>query len=139
MINTVKIQENGWLVNGSMSVSNDKGNRHYQEVQDWIANGGIVEPEFTDAEVATQQAQAITNAISQHLDKQAQVLRYDNMMSARSYAGYVNPFQAEATKLADWASDCWVKAGQIEADVQAGTIPMPTVDEAIAMLPVYGA
>jgi len=81
--------------------------------------------------------QEITNAISKHLDEQAQALRYDNMMSARSYAGYANPFQDEATKLAQWASDCWVKAGQIEADVKAGNIPMPTVDEAIAMLPVY--
>ena len=47
MINTVKQQSNGWLVNGSMSVPNDKSNRHYKEVQEWIANGGVVEPEFT--------------------------------------------------------------------------------------------
>jgi len=83
--------------------------------------------------------QEIDQAIQNHLDKKAQELRYDNMMSARSYAGYTNAFQAEATALASWASDCWVVAGQIEADVQAGNRPMPTVDEVIAELPVYGA
>lgn len=59
------------------------------------------------------------------------------MMSARSYAGYTNPFQTEAQKLAVWASDCWVVAGTIEADVKAGLRPMPTVAEVIAELPAY--
>jgi len=54
MINTVKIQGSGYLVNGSMSVPNDTGNRHYQEVQDWIALGNIPEPEFTQAELDQQ-------------------------------------------------------------------------------------
>jgi len=52
MINTVKQQENGWLVNGNMSVPDDKGNRHYQEVQEWIAEGGVVEPQYTDEELS---------------------------------------------------------------------------------------
>ena len=44
MINTVKIQENGYLVNGTMSVPQAEGNRHYKMVQDWIAEGNIPEP-----------------------------------------------------------------------------------------------
>ena len=47
MIKTIKQQSNGYLVNGSMSVPNEPANRHYKEVQEWIANGGVVEPEFT--------------------------------------------------------------------------------------------
>ena len=85
-----------------------------------------------------QQAQAINNAIQNHLDTKAQEFRYDNMMSARSYTGYTNAFQTEAQALATWASECWVVAGKIEADVQAGTRVMPTVDEVLAELPVYG-
>ena len=54
MINTVKIQGDGYLVNGSMSVPKVDGNRHYEEVKQFIADGGVVEPEFTDAELAQQ-------------------------------------------------------------------------------------
>ena len=85
-----------------------------------------------------EQANIINVAIQNHLDTKAQEFRYDNMMSARSYAGYTNQFQTEATALAQWASECWVVAGQIEADVQAGVRTMPTVDEVLAELPVYG-
>ena len=80
---------------------------------------------------------AFNNAIQTHLDKKAQEFRYDNIMSARSYAGYENPFQAEAQKLAVWASNCWVKAGEIEADVESGKRDMPTIDEVLSELPVY--
>jgi len=80
----------------------------------------------------------MNKAIQNHLDTKAQELRYDNMMSARSYAGYENPYQAEAQKLALWCSDCWTKAGEIEADVLDGNREMPTSDELLAELPAYG-
>ena len=35
-ITTVKLTQNGYLVNGNMSVPNSEGNRHYQEVQKWL-------------------------------------------------------------------------------------------------------
>ena len=54
MINTVKLQGDGYLVDGNMSVPNAIGNRHYQEVQDWIALGNTPEPEFTQAELNQQ-------------------------------------------------------------------------------------
>lgn len=79
----------------------------------------------------------MNNAIQQMLDTKAQEYRYDNMMSVRSYVGYVNPFQEEAQGMAIWASNCWVKAGQIEDEVLAGTRPMPTVDEVLAEMPIY--
>tara|TARA_R110000803_G_scaffold79057_3_gene144473 strand:+ start:3527 stop:3832 length:306 start_codon:yes stop_codon:yes gene_type:complete len=51
-IETVKIQGDGWLVNGSMSVPNSGGNRDYHDVQEWIAEGNTPDPEYTDAEIA---------------------------------------------------------------------------------------
>lgn len=86
---------------------------------------------------AQQQRDAISNAIQNLLDDKAKSLRYDSILSARSYAGYVNPFQAEAIKLANWSAECWATAGNIEAQVNAGTIPMPTVEQALAMMPAY--
>ncbi len=61
-IQTVKMQANGWLVNGSMSVPASAGNRHTQMVQDWIAEGGVVEPEFTQAELDAQAEEAAKQA-----------------------------------------------------------------------------
>jgi len=84
-----------------------------------------------------EQRKSFNNCIQQHLDKKAQELRYDNMMSARSYSGYDNAFRDEATKLAKWCCDCWIKAGEIEEDVKNGNRDMPTVDEVLAELPLY--
>ena len=38
-IETVKIQSQGCLINGNMSVPNDPANRHYQMILDWINEG----------------------------------------------------------------------------------------------------
>ena len=54
MINTVKTQGDGFLVNGDMSVPNDKRNSDYQSVQEWIAEGNVPEPEFTQLELDAQ-------------------------------------------------------------------------------------
>ena len=62
MINTVKLQENGFLLNGTMSVPNSAENRHYQAIQEWIAEGNTPEPEFTQEELdvkSVQEAKAL--------------------------------------------------------------------------------
>jgi len=52
IIQTVKIQENGYLVNGNMSVPEAEGNGHYQMILDWINDGNlpegpdIIEPDY---------------------------------------------------------------------------------------------
>ena len=60
MIKTVKIQGDGYLVNGTLSVPKVNGNRHYEEVKEWIAEGNTPEPEFTQGEL-DQQAQEVIN------------------------------------------------------------------------------
>ena len=101
-------------------------------------NNALIVKDFrTPEEIQIDTIKSFDKAIQRHLDTKAQEFRYDNMMSARSYAGYDNEFQAEATTLAKWASACWTKAGQIQTDVQNGTIDTPTTQELIEMLPVY--
>ena len=63
IIETVKTQRYGYLVNGTMSVPNDPANRHCADVLAWIAEGNTPAPEFTDAEIAAN-AQELTNATS---------------------------------------------------------------------------
>lgn len=55
-IETVKIQGDGWLINGSLSVPNAPRNRHYKIVQDWIAEGNEPDLEFTSADLAQREA-----------------------------------------------------------------------------------
>jgi len=62
-IETVKLQSESYLVNGTLSVPKAEGNRHYKLVQEWIAEGNTPEPEFTEAELADQKkANDITEA-----------------------------------------------------------------------------
>ena len=63
-IQTVKIQGEGWLVNGTMTVPNDPANRHCQMVHAWIAEANTPSPEFTNVEIAAN-TQAETNATNQ--------------------------------------------------------------------------
>ena len=35
-ISTVQLAESGYLVDGTLNVPNDTGNRHYQEVKEWL-------------------------------------------------------------------------------------------------------
>ena len=50
-IQTVKIQGQGYLLNGTMSVPKADGNTEYELIKQWIAQGNTLEPEFTEEEL----------------------------------------------------------------------------------------
>lgn len=51
-VQTVKIQGNGWLLNGTMSVPNADDNRDCQLIKRWLAvEGNIPEPEFDNTQI----------------------------------------------------------------------------------------
>ena len=54
MIESIKKQGKGWLVNGNKSVPNDERNTDCQEVLAYIAEGGVIEDEFTAEELLLQ-------------------------------------------------------------------------------------
>ena len=53
-IQTVKIQGEGFLLNGEMSVPKCDGNKEYELIKQWLSEGNTPEPEFTEAELAQQ-------------------------------------------------------------------------------------
>jgi hypothetical protein len=64
-ITSVKIQSNGWLLNGNMSVPDAPGNKEREAILKWIAEGNTPEPQFTDEELAAnQKAKAVSDAKS---------------------------------------------------------------------------
>lgn len=54
LIQSVKIQGQGYLLNGTMSVPKADGNKEYELIKEWLAQGNTPEPEFTEAELAQQ-------------------------------------------------------------------------------------
>jgi hypothetical protein len=76
-----------------------------------------------------------TDAVQSHLDSKAQERNYDNIVSACSYAGAPNPFQAEGSAFVSWRGDVWAACYQIMGEVQGGQRPAPTIVGLIAELP----
>ena len=65
-IQTVKIQGQGYLLNGTMHVpGNADGNREYELIKQWLKEGNIPEPEFTEKEIEAQRIQAIKQKASE--------------------------------------------------------------------------
>ena len=59
-IQTVKIQGQGYLLNGTMHVpGNADGNIEYELIKQWLADGNTPEPEFTEKEIEAQRIQSI--------------------------------------------------------------------------------
>ncbi len=99
-------------------------------------------PEEIAAEAARQKRELIKRyeqAVQAHLDQEAQINGYDNIMSACSYAAVPNAFQAESQAFIEWRSNCWTTCHAVMADAEAGNIAVPTESELIAMLPVFGS
>ena len=59
----VKQQDNGYLVNNTISVMVVDGSYEYELIKQWIAEGNIPEPEFTEEEL---EAQATVQAIAEY-------------------------------------------------------------------------
>lgn len=67
-INTVKLQGEGYLLNGNMSVpGNAPGNKEYELIKQWLAEGNTPEPEFTDAELLAQENTTKVSEAKQYL------------------------------------------------------------------------
>jgi len=66
-ITSCKLNESGWLVNGTMSVPNDPANRHCADVLQWIAEGNTPAPEFTDLEIAANAQSSINSESLEYL------------------------------------------------------------------------
>jgi len=112
-------------------------NEYELEMKNLREEDPILSNKIDEEQFLKEKQKALNNAIQTHLDEKAQEFRYDNMISARSYAGFVNPYKAEAQKLAVWASNCWFKFGEINNDVQSGKREIPTVDVFLSELPLF--
>jgi hypothetical protein len=78
-----------------------------------------------------------TSAIQAMLDAAARARNYDDIVSACSYAGAPNPFQAEGAAFVAWRGACWATCYQIMGEVESGNRPQPSLAELLAAMPAF--
>lgn len=54
-IQTVKIQGQGYLLNGTINIPKVDGNREYELIKQWLEDGNTPIPEFTEEELVQQE------------------------------------------------------------------------------------
>lgn len=78
-----------------------------------------------------------TAAVQKRLDDFARTRNYDNILSACTYATSTVPkFAAEGQYCVEARDATWVKCYEVLAAVEAGSRPMPTLEELLTELPV---
>lgn len=90
----------------------------------------------TSAQTQTEQFNCIERSVESHMDTVAKSHSWDNRWTCVARAGYINPWQTEAIKFAQWMDACWQYTIQEQQKVIAGIRPMPTTEQAIAELPI---
>lgn len=109
-------------------------NPDYLAYRAWIAAGNV--PVSAAAPSADQVLAAVTQAVQQRLDDFARTRMYDGILSACTYATSTVPnFAAESQYAVEARDSTWAACYRIMAHVQAGSRPMPTVDQVLSELP----
>jgi len=70
-----------------------------------------------------------------HLNAAAKARSYDSIHTAALRAGFPGPFHDEGVAFATWMDAYNASGYQLMAQITAGEIVPPTIDEYIAMLP----
>ena len=86
-----------------------------------------------------QQAEEVRIALQSAIDDKAKAFNFSNGDALMLYAGFTNPFQSLAQQFATWEASVWVEAESYRQQVIAGTKPMLTPSEAVALMPEYPA
>ena len=94
-----------------------------------------------DAQAEKQAAEAalvnIKQALQAHIDGVAHSLGFTDGNSVMLYTGFNNPFRALAEVFGAWEAGIWVLANEHMALVKAGKKAMPTLTEAVGMIPAF--
>ena len=86
-----------------------------------------------------QLAEDVRVALQAAIDAKAKSFNFSSGNALMLYAGFNNPFQTLAQQFATWEASVWVEAESYRQEVIAGTKPMLTSSEAVALMPEYPA
>lgn len=79
----------------------------------------------------------VRRALQSAIDTRAASLGFSNGNALMLYVGFDNAFQAVAQVFAVWEASVWVEADAYKSEVMAGTKPMLSPSEAVAMMPIF--
>ena len=148
--------EEGFVPPDSIIISDDA----YTAILEGLISGKVIvvdaggQPQLvapSQAAIIAAQVSANETAIQEAIDAKAQSRQYDSLDSAVSrYASPVATlpstdshyaqseiWRLEANALKAWNSQVWASAYAYMDTVKAGTNPMPTADQAVAMMPTF--
>ena len=107
--------------------------------QDWVLDK--TKQAELDAQAEKQAAEAalvnIKQALQSHIDGVARGLGFTDGNSVMLYAGFNNPFRALAEAFGAWEAGIWVLANEQMSLVKAGKKAMPSLTEAVGMIPAF--
>ena len=84
-----------------------------------------------------QQAENVRLALQSAIDEKAKSFGFSGGDSIIQYAGFTNKWQSFALTFAAWEVQIWDEAEAYKAQVIAGTQPMLSPSEAVALMPTY--
>ncbi len=119
-------------------------NAEYPLADNWIEDdgtaqiGGIYDGAFYAAIEKLPTLEEYEQAIDNQLNLIAKEHGYDNIVSACSYAGAVNPYQVESMGFIRWRGMVWGYATEILNNVKNGIQSQPTIEDVIQGMPKYG-
>ena len=124
---TVKKQTSGYLVNGNMSVPECDGNREYEMIKIWLAEGNEPEAQYTAEELEAQEQaklkQAKTEALTQ-IVVDVEDMSFDGNETAR-----LNMISAiQASELLGQTENTWKLA-----DNSVQTVTIAELKQALAL------
>lgn len=115
-------------------IPTDYANADYQEYVRWLESGNS--PALETPVITFEDYE---RSVQQHMDAEAQVLGYDDIKSAVTYADEpsVPKFQIEGKSFRAWRSLCWGYCYEQLDKVQNNERTVPTVEELVAELPDF--
>lgn len=117
---------------GEYSVPDHPSNSIWNEVAEWVANGGVINvPVPSNDELVSD----MMSKLESFYDSKARERRYDNRYTCSIRAGYQGPFQQEGIAFAQWMDQCNNVGYQIVADVLSGQREIPTFEQILSELP----
>ena len=98
---TAKVSGNGYVINSGMWIPNDENSPYFKLLIAWESNGGIVEPEFTDAELRLKSLENYKRIYTEVVNAELKALDYDSLATVDLWKDDPT-YGAEATRILDW-------------------------------------
>jgi hypothetical protein len=128
----------GWVLYVAPVIDHTTQNQGKVVISDTTWTYLVVDKDPED--IFTEKVQAIEDGLDQFIDDVAKTKKYGTVHmspteACLAYAGYDNPFRAEAEAFGKWKASIWPLVFQIQDDFLAGKRPEPTLEIIISELP----